>query len=309
MAISIGISGIIWGFINEKIKKHTFLYALLLLLIIDLWILDKEFLSLTKQKNFNNQFSKNSRIEYMLNDNTHFRIFPADDIGSNSYGFWGLQSIGGYRAVKLRNYQDLMDIGGFRRPKILNMLNVKYLLTNKEVKNSSFEKINGIDGIYKNLDVLPRAWFVKDIDNVADQKSSLSKLMDLSFRPKEKSIVVDYNGPDLINGNSGKINVILINNNQIKIQCSTNGGSLLVLSEIYYKPGWKCKIDNKYTKIYQTNHVLRSVYVPDGNHEVVFYYDDSNWVTARFVSRSSFYITILLVCFLFYRDKKVHLGK
>ena len=309
LAISIGLSGIIWGFINEKIKKHTFLYALLLVLIIDLWIVGKEFLSLTKQKNFNNQFSKNSRIEYMLNDNTYFRIFPADDIGSNSYGFWGLQSIGGYRAVKLRNYQDLMDIGGFRRPKILNMLNVKYLLTNKEVKNSSFKKINGIDGIYKNLDFLPRAWFVKEIDNVADQKSSLSKLMDLSFRPKEKSIVVDYNGPNLINGNSGKINEILINNNQIKIQCSTNGGSLLVLSEIYYKPGWKCKIDNKYTKIYQTNHVLRSVYVPDGNHEVVFYYDDSNWVTARFVSRSSFYFTIILVCFLFYRDRKVYLGK
>ena len=79
----------------------------------------------------------------------------------------------------------------------------------------------------------------------ADQKSSLSKLMDLSFSPKEKSIVVDYNGPNLINGNSGQINEILINNNQIKIQCSTNGGSLLVLSEIYYNPGWKCKIDGK----------------------------------------------------------------
>ena len=133
--------------------------------------------------------------------------------------------------------------------------------------------------------------------------------MDLSFRPKEKSIVVDYNGPKLINGNSGKINEILINNNQIKIQCSTNGGSLLVLSEIYYKPGWKCKIDGKNSEIYQTNHVLRSVYVPNGNHEVVFYYDDSNWVTARFVSRSSFYITILLVCFLLYRDRKAHLVK
>ena len=110
LAISIGLSGIIWGFINEKIKKHTFLYGLLLILIIDLWILDKEFLSLTRQKNFNNQFLKNSKIEYMLNDNAYFRIFPADDIGSNSYGFWGLQTIGGYRAVKLRNYQDLMDI-------------------------------------------------------------------------------------------------------------------------------------------------------------------------------------------------------
>ena len=232
-----------------------------------------------------------------------------DDIGSNSYSFWGLQSIGGYRAVKLRNYQDLMDIGGFRRPKILNMLNVKYLLTDKAVKNSSFKEIDGISGIYKNLDVLPRAWFVDNLINVTSQKSSLSEVMDLSFRPKEKSVVVDYNGPNLTNGNLSEISEVVINNNKVRIQCSTNGGSLLVLSEIYYEPGWKCKIDGKSSEIYQTNHVLRSVYVPDGNHEILFYFDDSTWITARFISRSSFYITIFLICFLFYRTKKVNFQK
>ena len=54
---------------------------------------------------------------------------------------------------------------------------------------------------------------------------------------------------------------------------------------------------------------LINIYVPNGNHEVVFYYDDSNWATARFVSRSSFYITMFLACFLFYRDRKVYLVK
>ena len=131
----------------------------------------------------------------MLKDSSHFRIFPADDIGSNAYGYWGLQSIGGYRAVKLRNYQDLMDIGGFRRPKILNMLNVKYLITNKAVKNNAYKKVDGISGIYQNLDVLPKAWFVGSVEDVPDQESSLSKLMDLSFRPKTKAVVVDYDGP------------------------------------------------------------------------------------------------------------------
>ena len=309
LGLSICLSILIWCFVNDIIKKNFFSYALLLMLTIDLWVLDKEFLSLTKQRNFNNQFSKNSKIDYMLNDSNYFRIFPADDISSNSYAFWGLQSIGGYRAVKLRNYQDLMDIGGFRRPKILNMLNVKYLLTNKAVKNSSFKEIDGISGIYKNLDALPRAWFVDNLINVTSQKSSLSEVMDLSFRPKEKSVVVDYNGPNLIVGNLGEINELVINNNQVKIKCSTNGGSLLVLSEVYYKPGWKCKINGKASEIYQTNHVLRSVYIPDGNHEVLFYFDDTKWITARFISRSSFYITIVLVCFLFYRNKNEKLEK
>ena len=147
---------------------------MLVILIIDLWILNNEFLSLTKKKNFESQFIKSAVIDHILDDDSNFRIFPVDDLGSNIYGYWGIQSIGGYRAVKLRNYQDLMDIGGFKRSTILNMLNVKYLLTKKAVKNPAFTKIIGLEGVYQNLDCLPRAWFVNEINNVKNQKASLN---------------------------------------------------------------------------------------------------------------------------------------
>ena len=68
-----------------------------------------------------------------------------------------------------------MDVGGFKRPTILNMLNVKYLLTKKAVKNPAFTKITGLEGIYQNLDYLPRAWFVNKIDNVKDQKAGYKR--------------------------------------------------------------------------------------------------------------------------------------
>ena len=304
LILSVSLSALTWAFITKRLNKDAFLYLVLGLLILDLWVLDQEFLSLSKKKVFNKQFSKNAKIEYMLKDNSHFRIFPADDISSNSYGYWGLQSIGGYRAVKLRNYQDLMDIGGFRRPKILNMLNVKYLLTNKAVKNNAFKKVNGISGIYQNLDVLPKAWFVGSVEDVSDQKSSLIKLMDLSFRPRTKAVVVNYDGPVLGGAIDSEVNEVYLKPNQIKINCKTFGGALLVLSEVYYGPGWKCKIDGISSKIYQTNHILRSVFVPDGNHEVVFYYDDSNWIVSKVASRTSFFIVTFLVCFLFYKERK-----
>jgi hypothetical protein len=305
LVLSIGLLALVWGFVTKRLKKDTFLYLVLGLLILDLWILDREFLSLSKKKIFDKQFSQNAKIEYMINDSSNFRIFPADDIGSNAYGYWGIQSIGGYRAVKLRNYQDLMDIGGFRRPKILNMLNVKYLITNKAIKNSTYKKVDGINGIYQNLDALPRAWFVGSVEDVLDQKSSLSRLMDLSFRPKTKAVVVNYNGPSFNNYKDAEVNEIDLKPNQIKINCETFGGALLVLSEVYYGPGWKCKIDGNSSKIYQTNHILRSVVVPDGIHEVVFYYDDSNWIVAKMTSRITFVAAIFLVCFLIYKDRKI----
>ena len=302
--ISISFFGLIWSYVHSKISKNLFLYSMLAILVIDLWILNNEFLSLTKKKNFKSQFIKSAVIDQILRDDGDFRIFPADDLGSNIYGYWGIQSIGGYRAVKLRNYQDLMDIGGFKRPTILNMLNVKYLLTRKAVKNPAFTKITGLEGIYQNLDYLPRAWFVNKIDNVKDQKASLNKLMDISFRPKEKAILVEYDGPILDENGDGYIESIDLKTNTVKINCYSEGGSLLILSEVYYKPGWRCKINGEDTKIYQANHVLRSVYVPDGKHEVVFYYDNSKWQTARFTSRASFFLATFFCLFLIYRERK-----
>ena len=56
---------------------------MLAILVIDLWILNNEFLSLTKKKNFESQFIKSTVIDHILDDDSNFRIFPADDLGSN----------------------------------------------------------------------------------------------------------------------------------------------------------------------------------------------------------------------------------
>jgi uncharacterized membrane protein YfhO len=200
-----------------------------------------------------------------------------------------------------------MDIGGFRRPVILNMLNVKYIITNKKIENKAFKKIEGNNNLYENLDVLPRSWFVGDVNSVKSQKSSLLSIMDMSFRPNETATVLDYDGPDLIDYEGGNSKIIETSPNKIIINCKTIGGGLLVLSEVYYDPGWKCKIDGENSKIYQTNHVLRSVYVPDGEHEVVFYYDNSNWKAARLTSRVSFFLATFLCLFLFYKERRSNL--
>ena len=85
-----------------------------------------------------------------------------------------------------------------------------------------------------------------------------------------KVLIINSELIEIISNISGNSRIIKTSSNEIIINCKTTGGGLLVLSEVYYKNGWKCKIDGKDSKIYQTNHVLRSVYVPHGEHEVVF---------------------------------------
>ena len=294
----------IYFYSKNKISKNAISFIFIGIFVIDLWIVNNEFLSLKNSKSMKNLFIQTQDIKYLNADSSAYRIFPADEIGATKYGYWNIQSIGGYHAIKLRHYQDLMDIGGFRRQVILNMLNVKYIITNKKIENKAFKKIEGNNNLYENLDVLPRSWVVGGIKSVKSQKSSLLSIMDMSFRPNETATVLDYDGPDLIDHKGGNSKIIKTSPNEIIINCKTNGGGLLVLSEIYYSPGWKCKVDGIPSDIYQTNHILRSVFVPDGEHEVIFYYDDSNWMVAKIVSRTSFFSTILILCFLFYRDRK-----
>ena len=294
----------IYFYSKNKISKNAISFIFIGIFVIDLWIVNNEFLSLKNSKSMKNLFIQTQDIKYLNADSSAYRIFPADEIGATKYGYWNIQSIGGYHAIKLRHYQDLMDIGGFRRQAILNMLNVKYIITNKRIENKAFKKIEGNNNLYENLDVLPRSWVVGGIKSVKSQKSSLLSIMDMSFRPNETATVLDYDGPDLIDHKGGNSKIIKTSPNEIIINCKTNGGGLLVLSEIYYSPGWKCKVGGITSDIYQTNHILRSVFVPDGEHEVIFYYDDSNWIVAKIISRTSFFSTILILCFLFYRDRK-----
>ena len=153
------------------------------------------------------------------------------------------------------------------------MLNVKYVLTEKKLNSPLFSPVINYNGLYKNRAVLPRTWFVNNIDNVTDQKTSLQSVLSQSFDPEKAAVITNYSGPEIPESSTGTAKIETLSENEIVITASTSAGGLLILSEIYNKPGWKCKIDGILTDIFQTNHVLRSIFVPEGTHSIKFFYD------------------------------------
>tara|TARA_Y100001970_G_scaffold172632_1_gene210972 strand:+ start:1504 stop:3804 length:2301 start_codon:yes stop_codon:yes gene_type:complete len=302
--VSLSSLGLIWGYIRKKFNKQIFGYLLIGLTILDLWVINNEFLHLKPAKNMDRLFQENTVIDYLKKDYDHYRIFPADALNSNVYGYWNIESIGGYRPVKLRNYQDLMDAKGFSRTHILDMLNVKYVITRKKINNPNFESIENIPGIYKNNNVLPKAWLVGNIKVVSTQRESLMETLLKSFKPSQSAIVLNYNGAEVSQNVAGKVHVVSKEENRISLKCETETGGLLVLSEIYYKPGWRAFINGNETTIYQTNHVLRSVFVPSGDSDVLFEYNSKKWENTRRLSRISFLTVLLLFGLLFWKERK-----
>ena len=308
IVLLLGIFGLIWSLVSKKINKTVFSYFLLLLSILDLWIINSEFMNIKPALNMDRKFKETPIIKFLNNRQERFRIFPADDsqLRSNHFSYWNIESIGGYRPIKLRNYQDLMDARGFYNPKILNMLNVKYILTNKKIENLNFSKVENIPGLYQNKNVLPRAWIVGDIKSVNSQRESLMEVLLSSFNPKSQAIVVNYNGNEIIQNVTGEVIINSITENKIELTTSSITGGLLVLSEVYYKPGWKATVNDNEVPIYQTNHVLRSINIPEGDSKVVFEYDTTNWKKTRILSRLSFIFILLILGVLFWIDRKYY---
>ena len=303
LAVSLTTLGLIWGFIQKKIKKDFFILLIIGTAILDIWVVSQAFLNLKPEKNMDLNFQKSSTVEFLLQDKDHFRIFPADELNSNKYSYWNLESIGGYRPIKLRNYQDLMDAKGFSKPHILNMLNVKYVLTRKNINNQNFAPVVESPGLYQNNSVLPKAWVVGNVKSVETQRESLMNTLLTGFDPSSSAIVVGYNGNEISEKSSGTVTVQLRHENRIELISDSEKDGFLVLSEIYYAPGWVATVNGKETEIYQTNHILRGIEIPAGKAEILFYYNDAPWKKTRILSRTSFLIVLFGLGFLYWKKE------
>ena len=309
LVVSLSVLGLAYGLINKKINRSAFNYGLIAIALFDLWMLNSEFMNIKPPKNMDMMFQKNAIIEYIEKDLDHFRVYPADRLGSNHYSYWNIESIGGYRPIKLRHYQDLMDAKGFNRPQVMDMLNVKYVLTNKKINNPDFLRIKDTPGLYENKNVLPRAWIVGNIKSVDSQRESLMEVLLGGFDPSKSAIVFNYNGTNNQKDIDGQVSVVSKTENKIELISTSKTGGLLVLSEIYYKPGWKATVNGKKTPIYQTNHVLRSVEVPPGEIEVIFEYDANAWQKTRILSRVSFLSVLFMLGINFWTKKAERIEK
>ena len=67
------------------------------------------------------------------------------------------------------------------------------------------------------------------------------------------------------------MNIVNFEENKIKIQTNSDHDGILVLTDIFY-PGWTATIDGNPTEIFKANGLVRSVFVPSGEHFIEFEY-------------------------------------
>ena len=226
-------------------------------------------------------------------DKGHYRIFnsitsPFNETTTSYFK----SSVGGYHAVKLRRYDDLInqyfsETDNKKTLNILNMLNTKYILLGslQEPRAEINPNANG------------NAWFVSDIQFVKTPNEEIKAVGEIDNKKMAVVSVEDqkyFEGKNLHSDSTAVIELKNYQPNQLEFKTQSKTPQLAVFSEIYYPKGWKILLDGKEVPYIKANYLLRAVFVPAGNHEVRMVFEPEVIEKGKMISMSAFGIFLLL---------------
>jgi len=160
---------------------------------------------------------------------------------------------------------------------LLDLLNVKYVLTANPVDIQGFSRI--LDGpgtikLYENHRSLPRAFLVKQFKVLNSDQEFANAFHELTFDPRSTILLegvptnfVELKKKSAMPNRESTVKMLTYENNRIVLEAKTPEAAFLFMSETYY-PGWKAYVDGKEEEILQANYIFRAIPLGPGSHRV-----------------------------------------
>jgi hypothetical protein len=281
-----------WGAIlrwkqKVNIKSRIWHYAILSLTIVDLFVVGMPFNPTLAPENI---FPIPDPIHFLREDQSIYRISGTDLIlYPNSSMLFDLYDIRGYETIVPSRYVNLIDSleGHYRfhfhslfrqtSSPLWDLLNVKYILTDKDLEGKwvlVYQDESSIK-IYRNRNVLPRAFVVHHAVIADNADQSLEQVLDPAFDFREKVVLekkpAGWGETPANFTSTDSVRIVNYRPNHITMDVQTTSKGLLVLTDTY-TPGWKAFVDGHPTPVYVANHAFRAITIPDGHHQVEFIY-------------------------------------
>ncbi len=299
--------GLAFAFVKRKLSADLMIIVIILFVVIDLFRINYRGETFTDYSNIEQQFVKPEYIKAIedTGDKSIFRVLNLKQDGSigslnqnaNYLSYFLMYDIYGYSGIKPRSIQDYYDVlGSPANPTFWRMLNVKYIVFDKEISSPDLQLVyaGNKSFVYLNKNALPRAYFVNQlaaktgIEVINLVKNSQFDPADVAFTEEE---VTGIEAPD----STAYVRIENFDDEFIQIDVNASGNNFLFLGDTYmtgetdYKlfkahTGWKAFIDGVETKIYRTNHAFRGIVVPEGQHKVELSYRPESFVISKYLS-------------------------
>lgn len=314
-------AALIYFYIQGKLSKTIFIGVLSLLILIDMFGINKRYLNNEKvgrsyamwesKRNADVPYTPSKADNIILQDkNPDFRVIDLTkstfNDASTSYFH---KAIGGYHGAKLQRYQDLIEhnispeLSAIRTAKsiadlkislsqqqVLNMLNTKYIIYNPDASP-----------VYNDY-AFGNAWIVSGykVVETADEEIAALNTTDLKMLAVIDKKFEDSFDKNIQSDSNAAITLISYAPNKLKYSFNASTTQMIIFSEIYYSKGWKAFIDGQESPYFRANYILRGMTIPAGEHEIEFRFEPKVWVIGEKISLASSSILILLLIALIF---------
>jgi hypothetical protein len=280
-------------------RNFTFLIVSLIV-IVDLYSVNIRYIDkdLFIDKSINTYQLSEIDNEILL-DTLDYRVYNLSTGLSNARSSYYHNSLNGYHAAKLRRFQEYYDYLTFHdNEKLFNSLNVKYLIGKDDQDQ---------DQLYINPDALGNAWSVDSLLILDNPDELLNKLKDTDIskialglkNSIPKDLPQTFESKDLI-----KIEKVKNSSSHLTYNYNALSEQLIVLSEIYYPSGWEVFIDGEKSNFFDINYLLRGMLIPEGKHEIEFFFSPEIVKTGINIRIITIIITFSLIVYMLYRENK-----
>ncbi len=319
LALSVSILFVFYLWVQNEIRLKHLNWLLLIILIAELFLFSSKFVV---PNSFEEKFQTNPIIDIINKDDGIFRVLSLrnyqtrDNLPQYLAVYNGMEIASGCDAIFLRKYAEYscaygdcevkadacIPIANVKNGKMIDMLNIKYVVSPTDVDDGSLRFIINHNGanLYKNLNYLSRAYYVPLAKYASDKTESLKTLTDADFEPM-RYVVIESNGKEFEVDSRGDYKSLVISKhsaNKVIIEDDFDNNGFVVLSDVYY-PGWKAFVDGREVKVYSANYIVKGIYVEKGHHKIEFVYKPISYKAGLYISL----ITLLAVIVLVFRPK------
>jgi hypothetical protein len=284
---------IMFLYLRKTISRNIAIGVICVLPVIDLLMVDANYFSkdnFVEADYYEQRFRQSTPV--IKDEDPYYRVMSTmTDIDKDAATSYFYKSIGGYHGAKLQRYQDLIE--GYLSKgnvQVLSMLNTKYL----------YGVRNGKMSLERNPMAMGNAWFVDSVNIVANDDAEFEGLA--QFNPKTTAFVhqefknmlpATTAAPD----STRTIALKKYGLDEISYTSKSATAAPAIFSEIWYRGNedWKAYIDGKYVDHFRANYLLRGLWIPEGEHEIVFKFEPQSFYKGKKISSITSLLILILV--------------